>query len=211
MAKRKRIAALEAAPTDIVAEMAAGGDHTRQVVDWINDVTARADDGDQDALELALQAYAAVPALWPKANVLRDHAERMLLDRVVDGDRQLLTRATVERQLKTMRDELAGPNPTEVERILVDRVVLCWLACQQADVDLIHRTQAGVSLTQGEYLQRRAERAERRLLRATKTLATVRRLLVPIVQVNVADQIQQLNVVGSQPIGTEGRYNIGIF
>ena len=196
MAKRKRTSALAAAPSDIVAEMAAGGDRTRQVVTWIRDVTACAEEGDRDALELALEAYAAVPALWPKANILRDHAERMLLDRVVDGNRQLFTRSLVERQLKTMREELIGANPTEVERVLVDRVVLCWLACQQADVDLIHRTQAGVSLVQGEYLQRRAERAERRLLRATKTLATVRRLLVPIVQVNVAEEIKQINVVG---------------
>jgi len=187
----------------MTAKIAAGGDRTKETLEWINDVIARADEGDHDALDLALQAHAAVPSLWPKASVLSTNAERMLLDAVVDGDRQLLTRATVERQLKAMRDELAGTNPTEVERILVDRVVLCWLACQQADLDLIHRTTASVPLAQGEYLQRRAERAERRLLRATKALATVRRLLVPVVQVNVADQIQQLNVVGSQPVGTE--------
>jgi len=180
----------------MTAEIAAGGDRTNDTLEWINDVIARAEEGDRDAMDLALQVHAAVPSLWPKASVLGTQAERMLLDAVVDGDRQLLTRATVERQLEAMRDELAGANPTEVERILVDRVVLCWLACQQADLDLIHRTRASVPLALGEYLQRRAERAERRLLRATKALATVRRLLIPIVQVNVAEEIKQVNVVG---------------
>lgn len=197
MTRSKRTSALAAtAPTDVAADTAALGDRSRDTLKWINDVIARAEEGDRDALDLALQAHAAVPSLWPKASVLGTQAERMLLDAVVDADRQLLTRATVERQLKAMRDELAGANPTEVERILVDRVVLCWMACQQADLDLIHRTRASVPLAQGEYLQRRAERAERRLLRATKALATVRRLLIPIVQVNVAEEIKQVNVVG---------------
>ena len=47
--------------------------------------------------------------------------------------------------------------------------------------------------------QRRIDRAHRRLLATLKTLATVRRLAVPAVQINLAhqQQIAQLNTGGS--------------
>jgi hypothetical protein len=57
-----------------------------------------------------------------------------------------------------------------------------------AETTLAQRQGVGCTLVQGEYFQRRAERAQRQYLRAIKTLATVRRLLTPAIQVNVADK-----------------------
>jgi hypothetical protein len=66
-------------------------------------------------------------------------------------------------------------------------------------------------MTQGDYHQRRMDRAHRRYLSAIKTLATVRKLAVPVFQVNIAQK--QMNIAnatlpspcpGGESAGTEG-------
>jgi hypothetical protein len=52
-----------------------------------------------------------------------------------------------------------------------------------------------MSLVQSEHRQRRIDRTHRRLISTIKTLATVRRLAIPAVQINVArQQVNQVNV-----------------
>jgi hypothetical protein len=48
-----------------------------------------------------------------------------------------------------------------------------------------------------EFMERRIDHAHRQYLATLKTLATVRRLAVPILQVNLARQ--QVNVAGAMP------------
>ena len=50
------------------------------------------------------------------------------------------------------------------------------------------------SFKQGEYWQEAQDRAQRRYLAAMRTLAQVRRLLTPAVQVKIAEK--QINVAG---------------
>ena len=54
-----------------------------------------------------------------------------------------------------------------------------------------------MSITQADYFQRRIDRAHRRFLSAVETLARVRKLALPILQVNIARN-QQVNTVGSR-------------
>ena len=54
-----------------------------------------------------------------------------------------------------------------------------------------------ISITQADYFQRRIDRAHRRFLAAVETLARVRKMAVPILQVNMARN-QQINTVGSR-------------
>lgn len=97
------------------------------------------------------------------------------------------------RKIGAVREELAGPSPTPLERILAERVALCWFDAHEMDRQYID--QSDMSLKQAEYRESRRDRAHRRFLVACKTLATVRRLGVPAIQVNVARQ--QVNVAGS--------------
>jgi hypothetical protein len=46
--------------------------------------------------------------------------------------KDLVFREALVGKLASMRDELAGPNPTPIERLLVERVVACWLQVQDA-------------------------------------------------------------------------------
>jgi hypothetical protein len=107
------------------------------------------------------------------------------------GDNLAFEEALV-RKLDLMRAELAGPDPTPVERLLVERVVACWLQVQDADIR--HAQANNLSINWGEYYQRRMDRAHRRYLSAIKALALVRKLAVPVLQVNIARK--QVNVAG---------------
>lgn len=106
--------------------------------------------------------------------------------------KDLVSRECINAKLATIRGELAGPNPSKLERLLVERVVACWLQVHDAD---IRYAQAGnISLAQAEYFQRRMNHAHKRYMSAIKTLAVVRKLAVPAVQINIArKQVNQVN------------------
>jgi hypothetical protein len=83
--------------------------------------------------------------------------------------------------------------PSLLERLVIDRVVTCWLQVQYWD--WLAAQSNDRTLRQREYLQRSQDRAQRRYLSAIRSLATVRRLLLPPVQVNIGNQ--QVNVAGA--------------
>jgi hypothetical protein len=155
------------------------------------DAIKRAEKGDHSALPEVRAAFDA----HPKAvNELGDLG-RVTLDQMVNtfaGD-HLVLREAQERFLAQLEKDLAGPNPTPLERILVQEIVVCK---QELNVAEIHfATVKKCSITEGDYHQRRIDRAQKRFLAAVKTLAQVRRLQLPAVQVNVATQGgQQVNV-----------------
>lgn len=91
------------------------------------------------------------------------------------------------------RADLEGPNPSPLEKMLVHQVVLCWLHLHFFERQYAATLQQSMSLQKSEYYQRIIDRAQRRYLGAIKSLAIVRRLQIPVVQVNVAEK--QLNVV----------------
>src|SRR5262249_40582292 len=117
-------------------------------------------------------------------------AEQSLIGAAAGED--LAFKEALTRKLALLRAELAGPNPTPVERLLVERIVACWLQVQDADVR--YAQAKNLSLDWGDYYQRRMDRAHKRYLAAIKTLALVRKLAVPVLQVNIARK--QVNVAG---------------
>jgi hypothetical protein len=108
-----------------------------------------------------------------------------------------LSREVYRRHLAWMRAELEGETPTPLERLLVDRVVACWLQAQHADKCMAGLEAEPHRLAQGEYHRQRQDRAHQRYLSAIKTLAQVRRLQRPALQVNIAQQ--QIVANGSSP------------
>jgi hypothetical protein len=97
----------------------------------------------------------------------------------------LVAREALTRKLELLRAELNGPASTPLERLLVERVVACWLQLHYADIVLAQR-EGKLTLAQGEYHQRARDRAHKRYLSSIKTLALVRKLAVPVLQVNIA-------------------------
>ena len=98
----------------------------------------------------------------------------------------------------SVADEFAGPTPSPVERVLAETAATCWFAFRLHEAQYAGAiTSDGMSLAQSEHAQRRIDRAHRRFLSTVKTLATLRRLALPAVQINVArQQVNQLNAGG---------------
>jgi hypothetical protein len=102
-----------------------------------------------------------------------------------------------ERRLKLLRKELAGPNPTPLETLLVERIAWCWFSVNLIELTLAQRG-AEMTLTLHEHHQKRLDQAHKRYMGAIKALAQVRRLQLPMVQVNVGHN--QVNVAQAAPM-----------
>ncbi len=159
----------------------------------------RADKGDREALAEVRRVYDALPELWRDAGDLAKQAELAWLTTTL-GDQRTAREAT-ERMAAELRRQLAGEEAPPLERLLAERAVVCWLQLNYVDSILAQRLSGGgLSRGQIEMYQEWLDRAQKRYLAALKTLAQVRRLLVPAVQVNIADK--QVNV--GTVVGTVG-------
>jgi hypothetical protein len=120
-----------------------------------------------------------------------------------DGNEK--TKAKLRDELCGVADELAGPSPSPVERVLAETAASAWFAYRMHEATYAARvtSEGGMSLAQSEHAQRRMDRAHRRFLSTLKALAAVRRLAVPALQINLAhrQQIAQLNARGSESSG----------
>ncbi len=127
-----------------------------------------------------------LPIAWEVYGDLVGQAEGALLTRAAGEN--ALHRAALTGRLS----QLARPSPAPVERLLVERVVVCWLAIYYEDAQDAQQGAQPTTWAASLNRQRRAEVAQRRFLAAVRTLETVRRLAAPVVQVNVG--AQQVNV-----------------
>jgi hypothetical protein len=97
-----------------------------------------------------------------------------------------LVREAFEKRATEMHRELLSDGDSQLERLLVDRVIATWIQVCYADSAYANALKGdGHTLQLGTYLQERQDRAHTRHLKAIKALASVRRLLVPAVQVNI--------------------------
>jgi len=154
-------------------------------------ILQRARKGDESALPAVREMLKSAGAVDRLGGDLSRMAEQALI-RAATGE-NLSWREALILKLDLLRDELAGPAPVPLERLLVDRVVACWLQMHHAD--LILAQQGGKwTLAQADYHQRTRDRAHKRYVSAIKALALVRKLTVPVLQVNIAKK--QVNVAG---------------
>ena len=97
-------------------------------------------------------------------------------------------------QLAAMREEIAGDNPSPLERLLAETIVLAWLQIQLfEDLYASSMSKGATTLAQGNYKQKRIDQAYKRYLSAIRTLAQIRKLS-PAVQINIAEK--QINTAG---------------
>ena len=154
----------------------------------------RANQGDTSVLPALRKVFDERPELWEENGDLARVVEAGWLKRMCGQDE--LFKESVSRKLRTLRKELRGPTPSPLERLLVDRIGVCWLALHYAEA-IYAQTVSGMTFKQGEYYQDRIDRSQKRYLAAIKALAQLRRLQLPVLQVNVADR--QVNVA---PVGS---------
>jgi hypothetical protein len=128
------------------------------------------------------------PALWQAYGDLAAASERHWIS-LTAGDNLMLAES-LTRQLQELKDELAGPqDPPPLERLLISRVVACWLQTHYADALYAQLKWSTVSpgyLRVAGHLQ---DRAHRRYLSAIKQLALIRKLLPPARSAGAVDRV----------------------
>ena len=144
--------------------------------------------GDREVLPAIRDLLDQTPELWTQARTLSMQVEQAWL-RTLTGD-DLVSREVLIRQVDVLKTALAGPHVTPLEQLLIERICACWLAVQHAELRTAERVRHSTILSQAE--EQRLDKVHRRFLMAVKSLAQVRKLLVPKVQVNIANQ--QVNV-----------------
>jgi hypothetical protein len=172
----------------------------RQALEKWRGLIKQAEKGDTKALPAMREALDELPELaWHLSNVA-EVAEHNLM-KVITREGDLLTMEIVPRQLAAMREELAGPMPSPLERLLVERVVATWLWLHYFEARYA-ASMGDLTMMQSEHHQKRIDRAHRRHLSAIRTLAQVRKL-GPALQINIADK--QINLAGGELPNSPGR------
>lgn len=132
------------------------------------------------------------PAIWHAAGDLVEQAARHLIKEV--SGKSYAVNASMTRGWEQLPIDLARPSDGALERLLVQQVVMAWLHLSYIEYQYsAMTTMTDMTMKRAEYWERRLSAAQRRYLRATETLARVRRLQLPAVQVNIgAQQVNQI-------------------
>ncbi len=165
----------------------------RATVAKLQDLADRAQDGDEAAaLDIRKILDGSPDLAWRFIKGPGKLAESAMIDEFT-RDEALASKEFLRHQLESMRVEVAGENPSALERLLAERVVATWLQVQLFEV-LYAVGMKGGTLIQDDHRQKRLDRAHRRHLSAIRTLAQIRKL-GPAVQINIAEK--QINTAGT--------------
>jgi hypothetical protein len=133
--------------------------------------------GDREVLPELRDALDRYPALAKKGGDLGAMAEEAWLNLLAGKD--LFTAEAVRLQRAALRAELAGPHPSRLEELIIDRIAACFVMLQYADISNTLARGPEVTLAALREMQRRQEGAERRYQAALRQLAVIRKLLRP--------------------------------
>jgi len=122
------------------------------------------------------------------------HLARMALARAAAREGDLLTREVYMAQMERDAEELAGPNPSPLEKVLAERVAISRFRCYYYEC-LCAMGLRKDTLNVDDHKHKRLARANRDFLAACKALAQVRKLELPFVQLNVAEKQQVQNLI----------------
>jgi hypothetical protein len=158
----------------------------RATVAKLRELTEKAQDGDEEAALDIREILDGSPDLaWRFIKGPGKMAEADLIDEMT-RDQDLASKELLKHQLESMRIEVAGDNPSPLERLLAERVVATWLQVQLFDAFYAFGLKSG-TISQDEHRQKRLDRAHRRHLSAIRTLVQIRKM-GPAVQINIAEK-----------------------
>jgi hypothetical protein len=145
--------------------------------------------GDQRAYKDVTVQLDRHPEVWERIGDMTCHAPQTWVDTAAQGN--LVVVEGIHRQMRALREELSGTDPSPLERLLIEMVVLCWLQVhylEQRYAALLRESHKSLG---GDQYQKRLDWAHYRYLAAIRSLAVVRNLLTPSIRVS---QVGPLNV-----------------
>jgi hypothetical protein len=147
-----------------------------EILEQLRQLVERAEQGDASVMGELRVALDANPWVWERFGDLTKQSQAAWL--LLIAGRNLLLLESTQRKAERLRAELAGPKPSPVERLLVERIVSCWLQTNYAD-SAYAQLPKGANPAQHTAALQRQNSAQQRYLQAVKALATVRKLLRP--------------------------------
>ena len=146
-----------------------------QALERLQRLVQRAEQGDEGVLGELRAALDANPWVWERYGDLAQQSQGAWLQLV--AGRNLLLLESARRKAEQLRAELAGPAPSPLERLLIERIVATWLQVHYSDAS--YAQLKGTNPAQHTAALQRQNSAQQRYLQALKALATVRKLLRP--------------------------------
>jgi hypothetical protein len=154
-------------------------------MDELKAIVRKAEQGDTTVLPVLRTYMDQAPGFWAQRGDMAQVTQKILV-KLVAGEKNLLVQESITRKCAALTQELAGATPSPLERLLVERIVLCWLHLHHAET--LYLASEEMPLRHAEFHEARISKAQARYLSAIRTLAQVRRLGVPAVQVNIGQQ-----------------------
>ena len=159
----------------------------------------KANGGDKKALSELRKHYDQHPEIWREVGDMARHLALTTISNMVGNN--LAVRECLLRRVDEIKEEAAGLNPSPLEMLLAERIAVCWVQLQHAEATANNNG----SLAQADFWQRRLDRTHRRFLSAVKALAIIRRLQLPVMQVNIGEK--QVNVAAAVKSSSNGEKN----
>lgn len=110
------------------------------------------------------------------------------------------TAISVESYMADLRLEMGYDDAPVILRGLIDHVVLCWLRLYITELRYERNMESGnLTVTQGEYWEKKLTQNQKRYLRAVETLARIRKLQQPAPNPLTLALIKQQFNAGTEP------------
>ena len=185
-------------PVPDMSTISQGGvEESGKTVEKLQDLLRLAEKGQEDAVPEIRQILNEHPDLALRFVDVAQIAEDALIEKMT-REEDLATKEILRCQLEAMREEIAGENPSPLERLLAERIVATWLQIQLFEGLYTSgmSKKSSMTIAQGSFHQKRLDQTYRRHLSAIRALAQMRKLLkgASITQINIAEK--QINTTG---------------
>jgi hypothetical protein len=163
----------------------------RETLTRLRDLLKQTEKGDEKAVPAIREILDETSDLAWRSRNIGKMAERLLINELTGED--LIAKEMIKHQLDSMRSEIVGEDSSPLELLLAERIVATWLQVQL--FESLYASGLGKhTLAQGNYYQKRLDRAHKNHLSAIRTLAQIRKMGPAAVQINIAEQ--QVNTTG---------------
>lgn len=135
------------------------------------------------------------PGLWRLLADLTEITTQKLIDKISGT---ALIAESLKHARMEMQNELGHATASALEKLLIETVFITWLRYTDTErrYTAVVMADKGLTLRQANWWEKRLSAAQGRYLRACTTLARIRKMRLPAMQVNIATEGgQQVNIV----------------
>lgn len=132
-------------------------------------------DPKQSDIDALKKVFDEVPGVWQSAGDMAIQAQIMIINRHFSNS--YFTREAVHRKLRDMRDNLGWNEASEIEKLLIRQVCLCWLNVHITEIRNHETTRGNHSMREGLYWEKALLAAQKRYLRAVESLGRMQKIV----------------------------------